>query len=232
MGTYIMKNRHTKFFLSMAIAINTVSVAEAHTSFVTSNAVAGKSFFGTLNVGHGCEDSVTGVKYDTERLEVMIPEGVSSIRTMDAPWASASIEKNAEGAITKLIWTRLTVAHSEDDYLYQVSFKATLPNAPMTTLSFDAIQFCHNDSNAEITAEWSKANGKAPTLKLLSASTPGWNKFTAPVAIDEAMIKSFFSDALIVWSNSAAYSANPVTANLITNKLTTIPLGAEFWVKY
>ena len=100
----------------------------------------------------------------------------------------------------------------------------------MTTLSFPSRQICHNADTQEIVTPWEGA--EAPTLKLLPARTPGWNKYTAQADIDEATIIGFFSNAYIVWSGGAAYSANPVTAGLISNPLTTIPAGAEFWVKY
>jgi hypothetical protein len=71
-----------------------------------------------------------------------------------------------------------------------------------------------------------------PKLRILPARAPGWNKYTAQSVIDAAMLSSYFGDAEVVWSSNAAYSANPVTDSMITNKLTEIPQGAEYWVKY
>ena len=192
--------------------------------------MAGASFLATAKIGHGCEDALTGTKYDTERLEIEMPAGVTSIRPLDAPWAAASVVKDDLGTITKLVWTKTDMVHSEDSQLYLASFTVKLPNTPMTTLAFPAIQYCHDGSGNEISLEWIAA--EAPTLKLLEAHKPGWNKYTAQTDIDTATIQGFFTDATIVWSGGSAYSANPVTDSLITNKLTTIPTGSEFWVKY
>lgn len=224
-----MNNYKSTLTACAALALGVCQGVQAHTSFVinaTSNAFAGKSYAATLNAGHGCEDA-NGVKYDTERLEVEIPAEVTSVRPMDAAWGTASVEKNDSGAVTKLIWTRTTTAHAEDSHLYRVQFSAKLPNTPMTTLAFRAVQFCNNG-----TVETAWEGLEAPTLKLLPTRTPGWNKYTAQADIDETTIKAFFADAYIVWSGNAAYSANAVTAGLITNVLTLIPAGAEFWVKY
>lgn len=228
-----MSKNKTRLLVSAAIVLGSLQAAQAHTSFVitnSSNAYAGKSYFATLNLGHGCEDDATGTKYDTEKLEVDIPAGVTSIRPMDAAWASASVVKDADGNITQLVWTKTGAPLAEDSQLYRVSFKAKLPDAPVTTLAFPARQICHNDSSQEIITPWEGA--EAPTLKLMPVRTPGWNKYTAQADIDEATIKSFFSDADIVWSGDAAYSANSVTAGLISNSLSIIPAGSEFWVKY
>lgn len=229
-----MQRQKIHLIASIAIALGATTAAQAHTSFVvttTSNAFAGKSYYATMNLGHGCEDDATGTKYDTEILEVDIPAGVTSVRPVDAAWATAEVVKDGGGNITQLKWTRTPgTVHAEDSQLYRVNFSMKLPDAPMTTLGFVARQICHNDSNVEITTAWEGA--ETPTLKLLPARLPGWNKYTAQANIDEATIKSFFADAYIVWSGDAAYSGNPVTAGLITKALTAIPAGSEFWVKY
>lgn len=224
-----MKQRASSL-LAAALFLGSVQGVEAHTSFVvnaTNLPFAGKSYTATMNVGHGCEDETTGTHYDTEILEVEIPATFTKVRPMDATWGTAAVETDIAGNVTKLIWTRTLAAHAEDTHLYQVSFKGSLPNAPLTTLEFVATQRCNGDTIATV---WEGAD--VPTLKLLPARLPGWNQYTAQADIDEATIKSFFADALIVWSNNAAYSANPHTAELITNPLTAIPLGAVFWVKY
>lgn len=228
-----MKYRKTLLFTSAALILGSIQVVQAHTAFAitaSSNAFAGKSYFATMNLGHGCEDLLTGIKYDTEKLEVDIPAGITSIRPMDAAWADASVVKDSVGNITQLVWTRTSGNHPEDSQLYRVNFTAKLPDLPMTTVAFPTRQVCHNENGDELVTPWEGL--ESPTLKLLPARALGWNKYTAQADIDEATMKAFFSDAYIVWSASAAYSANPVTAGLITNILTGIPSGSEFWVKY
>jgi hypothetical protein len=228
-----MKHGKTTLAASAALILASIQVAEAHTVFVmdvTRVPVAGKTYTGTLNAGHGCEVAVvnsTAIKYDTERLEVVIPAGVTGVRPMDATWGKATVEKDlVSGNVTKIIWTNANV-HTEDSNLYQATFRATLPDAPMTILAFDVLQVC-DSGNA--TAAW--AGKDAAKLYVQPARKPGWNKYTAQVAIESATFPNFFADAQIVWAGGAAYSPNAETTKLITNALTTIPAGLEFWVKY
>lgn len=224
-----MKRYATSLMTAAGIFLGLVQAVEAHVSFVvnaTSIPVAGKSYTATLNVGHGCEDA-GGTLYDTEILEVNIPPTFTKVRPMDAAWGAATIEKDMDGNVTKLIWTRTAATQAEDSHLYQVTFKGSLPNEPLTTLGFVATQRCNGGTLETI---WEGA--ETPTLKLLPARLPGWNKYTAQADMDEATLKAYFGDALIVWYNNTAYSANPVTTTLITNPLTAIPAGGEFWVKY
>lgn len=223
----------TTLAASVATILGALQPVQAHTVFVmdvTRVPVAGKSYNATLT-GHGCEVAVEGTttkrNYDTEVLEVVIPAGVTGVQPMDATWGKATVEKDeATGNVTKILWTSTNV-HDEDSNLYQATFRATLPDAPMTTLAFDVTHVCNQGASK---AEWIGAN--AAKLYLQPARKPGWNKYTAQVAIDVAAFPSFFADAQIVWSNGAAYSTNAETTKLITNALTAIPAGQEFWVKY
>lgn len=228
-----MKYRIKLLYTSAVFILGSFQAVQAHTAFTitpSSNAFAGKSYFATMNLGHGCEDTLTGTKFDTEILEIDIPAGLTSIRPVDAAWADASAVTDVDGNITQLKWTRTSTPHTGDTQLYRVNFTVKLPDLPMTTLAFPARQICHNENGDELITPWEGL--ESPTLKLLPARALGWNKYTAQADIDEATIKAFFSDAYIVWSASAAYSANPVTAGLITNILTSIPSGSDFWVKY
>lgn len=215
--------------LIMAAGLSTLatvtSVANAHVSFVANNAYAGKSYIATATIPHGCEDE-NGEGYDTSKIEMTIPAGFTNVRPADAAFGPASVVKDEAGNVTKLIWTKTALPAVGDDLLYQVTFRGTLPADALQTLKFDTLQTCAGDK----TKAWEGAD--APSLKVLPARTTGWNKYTAQSALDETAIKSYFADAQIVWSNGAAYSANSVTNGLITNKLTAIAQGAEYWVKY
>ena len=75
----------------------------------------------------------------------------------------------------------------------------------------------------------------APALNLMPGRLAGWNKYTVPVGMTDLSV--FFSDAQIVWKGTAAYSANPNTAALISGTvgaslLTSVGAGDEVWVKY
>ncbi len=227
-----MKHATTTLAASVVLILGALQPVQAHTVFVmdvTRVPVAGKGYNATLT-GHGCEVAVEGTttkrNYDTEVLEVVIPAGVTGVQPMDATWGKATVVKDEVGNVTKILWTN-TGVNDEDSNLYQATFRATLPDAPMTSLAFDITHVCNQGASK---SEWIGAN--AAKLYLQPARKPGWNKYTAQVAIDVAAFPNFFADAQIVWSNGAAYSVNAETTKLITNALTTIPMGQEFWVKY
>lgn len=217
--------RVTNPLLIAAGLFSAASIANAHVSFVANNAYAGKSYVATANIPHGCEDEA-GNKYDTLKIEMSIPAGFTSVRPADATFGPASVEKDGEGNVTKLIWTKTAAAAESDDFLYQVTFRGTLPATALQSLVFTTVQTCAEGK----TFAWQGTD--APSLKVLPTRSIGWNKYTAQTALDEATIKAYFADAQIVWSNGAAYSANSVTNGLITTQLTAIAQGADYWVKY
>lgn len=197
--------------------------AQAHASFVSGLPFAGKSYVATLNIGHGCEEPVSA---DTIKVEVSVPAGISSIRPADAVFGPASLE-TSDGKVTKMIWNKPTAAQASDTHFYQVTFKLSIPaGTELTTLAFDTVQTCSGNATVAWTGD------EAPKLKILPARAPGWNKYTAQTELNADAVASYFSDALIVWYNNTAYSANTITAGAIKTPLTAIPAGAEFWVKY
>lgn len=213
------------FIASLALSFALASTAQAHVSFVANNAYAGKSYIATANIPHGCED-LNAVKHDTIEVAISIPAGFTGVRPADSAFGPATVETDVNGNVTRLTWTKASAALPVDTHFIQLSFRGTLPNAPLTTLELETTQTCEGNT----TKTWSGVD--VPKLRILPARAPGWNKYTAQSVIDATMLSSYFSDAEVVWSNNAAYSANPATDGMITNKLTEIPQGAEFWVKY
>lgn len=211
--------------IAAALLLGTLPAAHAHVSFVASNAYADTTYLATATVPHGCTD-LAGTDYDTLRIEIEIPAGMTDVRPADAVFGPVTIETDTNGAVTRLIWTKTAAALAGDTHLYQVSFRGRLPNMPLATLAFATTQICAGNTMKS----W--AGVDAPVLRVLPKRTPGWNKYTAQADVNEATIKAFFGDAQIVWSNGMAYSANPVTAGLIANPLTGIPAGMDYWVKY
>lgn len=79
------------------------------------------------------------------------------------------------------------------------------------------------------------AGEQAPSLLVLLARSPGWNKYT--IAKQLADLKTAFDDAQIVWNGTAAFSSNVVTAELIAatagvTRLTALAAGDIVWVRY
>ncbi|MCE9672058.1 DUF1775 domain-containing protein [Myxococcus stipitatus] len=219
-------------------------VAQAHI------AASGPAYVNTtadiqFTVGHGCSGS------DTYRLKVSIPETLTGVRPLDSVFGKATVEKDANGTVTAIIWTRASTADvlPSDTHAHRVGLRARLPDAPFTTLYFPTTQTCIDATGKELTVDWvgtssghdhgtdsgtPDAPEPAPALFLLPARKPGWNKYTVNEHVHDL---SVFDDALIVWSGNKAYSANPVTQGLIAEEkdaaaLTEIHPGTEIWVKY
>lgn len=221
-----------KTLLGTASLLSVMSSAHAHVAFNADNAYGmttaftGKTYYATMNLGHGCED-LEGTLYDTLKIEVSVPAGISSVRPIDAPFGAATVEKDSNGNVTKMIWTKTATGAANDDFLYQVKFKGSLKDvAALSTLEFPTTQTCTGDT----TISWEGA--EVPKLLVLPTRKPGWNKYTAQADISLDTVKAFFADANIVWANKKAYSANPATDALITQKLESISAGTEYWVKY
>ncbi len=213
------------------------TAAFAHVS-VTKVGTAGTSQVITFGVGHGCEG------LDTVKIEVKIPEEVTTVRALPSTWGNPVINRNDADLITSVVWSKAESLPGDDMY-YQFGLRVAVPNAPFTTLLFPTTQTCLDAEGAEVVVEWAapptegEAHGgeeepPAPALLVLPARVPGWNKYTVE---DKVTDLAYFADAQIVWSGDAAYSANPATAELIegeddVTELTEIAAGAEIWVKY
>jgi periplasmic copper chaperone A len=222
-----MKKTAYSLMTAAAMLLATAQTAYAHVSFVANPAYANKSYIATMNISHGCEDEI-GTLYDTLKIEVEIPAGVTSVRPADMPFFTATVTTDDTPAknVTKITWTKTVAGRDTDLAFYQPVFRAKMPNTPLTTLAFRTTQSCTGDT----TIVWEGL--EVPKLNVLPARAAGWNKYTAQSDISLATVQTIFSDALIVWSNNTAYSANPVTSALIKTPLSVIPVGADYWVKY
>jgi hypothetical protein len=154
------------------------------------------------------------------------------------------IVKDDTDAITNVVWSK-EEHHDSDDLFYQMSIRTTLPDMPFSTLYFPTSQTCMDADGKTYVTDWAALPGDpkladgseappSPALVILPARVVGWNKFTAPADIEELKI---FNDAQIVWVGDAAYSSNPITAELIkgeedVTELKKISEGDEIWVKY
>ncbi|HYQ44658.1 MAG TPA: YcnI family protein [Polyangiaceae bacterium] len=213
------------------------SAAHAHVSIASGPAFANTSGEVAFGVGHGCEGA------DTYRVQIEIPPGVTSVRPETSDFGQVDVETDAAGTIVSVTWTKsdASVLDADTQY-YKLLVRLKAPDQAFTKIYFPAHQTCRTTDGTETVVDWVGVDEPAestvepaPTLYLLPARFPGWNKFKVDTAVDD--LKGFFGDAQIVWSGSKAYSINPATSELIagtsgTSALTSIAAGEQIWVKY
>lgn len=188
----------------------------------------------SFSVGHGCGG------FDTYSVRVDIPAGVTSVRAMTSDFGRATIAKDAAQAVTSVTWQKpLADLTDTDQNYYKLTLRLKVPNTPFTTINFPAHQTCRAPNGTETVVDWVAVAGAAgepaPELKILPARRTGWNKYTVPAAI--ADLNTYFSDAVIVWKGTQAFSASADTAALIkttagVQELTALAAGDEVWVRY
>ncbi|HMJ14215.1 MAG TPA: YcnI family protein [Polyangiaceae bacterium] len=213
-------------------------LAAAHVSISSGPGFADKNQEITFGVGHGCGTS------DTYSVRVEIPSSVTSVRVMPSEFGKATIEKAASGLITAVTWQKADAdLLAADNAYYKVGLRIRVPNQPFTAIHFPTRQTCKSADGGVSVVDWvaeteSPDGGgpePAPELRILPARQPGWNKFTVPAAVADLSV--WFSDALIVWKDSAAYSFNSNIAEQIdgtagVTKLTSLAANDVIWVKY
>jgi uncharacterized protein YcnI len=231
----------TRVALFAGVGLLAWRTAEAHVSIASGPAFANTTQQITFGVGHGCSGA------DTVSVRVEIPASVTSVRPMRSDFGKVSVEKDATGAVTAVVWQKADADVLSDDVAYYaLVVRMKVPNAPFTTIYFPAHQTCRGADGGVSAVDWVGAptaggsvdagdSEPAPALNIVPARAPGWNKVTAPIAVSS--LATFFSDALIVWKGTAAYSASAATTDLIkgtpgVTSLTAIGAGDELWVKY
>lgn len=214
------------------------AVADAHVSVASGPAAANTSQEITFGVGHGCDQS------DTYQVTVDIPAGVTSVRGMSSDFGAVSYTKDNAGNVTSVTWKKPDASlYPSDSQYYKLTLRARTPNAPFTKLLLVTHQTCKDTNGVLTTVDWSlppdsDAGGEpAPILYLLPAKSPGWNKWTVPVAVSTKDLKELFRDAHIVWRGTAAYSSNAATLAQIKSEqgvteLTDLKANDEIWVRY
>lgn len=208
--------------------------ALAHVS-VAGPGFAGKSQVLVFSVGHGCEGA------DTTGIRVSIPKEVVSVRALPSAFDHVEIEKNDEGAVVAVVWTKDDVRPADDHY-YQFSIRIGVPDVPFSTIHFPTRQTCHTADGEEIVVDWAETSvgsgdgedEPAPGLRVLPPRVAGWNEYSVVAEIKDL---SVFDDAQIVWVGDAAYSPNPSIQAVIAKDtrikpLETVPAGSKVWVKY
>jgi uncharacterized protein YcnI len=209
------------------------ALASAHVEIASGPGFANTTQEIAFNVGHGCSG------LDTKSVRIEIPPSVTSVRPATSDFGAATVEKDATGVVTAVTWQKPDVL-AQDNNFYKLILRAKVPNAPFTKVLFPAHQTCADPDGGTKVVDWVAAVGDAnsepaPGLIVVPARHPGWNKVTVPVAVPDLSV--FFSDAVIVWKDNAAYSANPDTAALIpttpdVTPLTSLAANDVVWVRY
>jgi len=225
----------TALFAGFAALVS--STAQAHVSIASGPAFANTSGEVAFGVGHGCAGA------DTYRVQIEIPAGITSVRPETSDFGQVDVEMDAADTVVSVTWTKSDASVlAADTQYYKLLLRLKAPDRAFTKLYFPAHQTCRAKDGTETVVDWvgidepaDSTVEPAPTLYVLPARFPGWNKFTVSTAVDD--LKGFFADAQIVWSGSKAYSINPATTELIagtsgTAALTSIAEGEQVWVKY
>jgi len=212
------------------------AIASAHISVSSGPGFANTTQEIVFGVGHGCAGA------DTYTVRIEIPAGVTSVRPVRSDFGKVSVEKNAAGDVTAVVWQKADQELLDSDIsYYKLAVRLKVPNKPFTTLYFPTRQTCKASDGTLSSSDWvgTPTSGAgvepAPALNIVPARKPGWNKFTVPSAL--ANLGVFFGDAQIVWRGTEAYSPNPATAELVkgtsgVSTLTELRANDEIWVKY
>jgi len=232
----MFNKKHLVFFTA---AIFSIPAAFAHVSVTTAPVFAKKSAKIVLSVPHGCEGA------DTSKIEVTVPAELTSVRPYPGEFGAVAIESNAE-TVTKLTWTKSDAdIQPGDTHAYEVALRATLPDAPFTTVYLPTVQYCRDAEGNETSEAWTAIGGEhdhnnpaaenpAPSAFVYPVRAPGWNKYTVNQHVHDFAV---FKDAEIVWAGTAAYSPNVEIQALISAEegvtvLDAIHPGTDIWVKY
>ena len=217
--------------------------AFAHITVATGPVQAGKSAKVGLAINHGCNAS----SEDSYKIRVDFPAGTfSNIRVMRSDFGTAVQIKDGNNAVIAIEWTKPDAdKRVADDGYYELTFKATMPNAPFTKVKLDVTQTCVNAAGATTTpVHWDDSNAAEPAPRLVIApartNTIGWNKITIPAntTVATSDFGAYLGDSLIVWKGTSAYSSNPNTVEQITATTGVTMLadalaaGDVIWVRY
>jgi len=221
-------------------ALLSSGISRAHVSIASGAAAANTTQEVTFGVGHGCATA------DTYKVRVQIPAGVTSVRPLRSDFGKPSVEKDAAGIVTAVVWQKPDAdALDADIAYYKLVVRMRVPDAPFTTLYFPTQQTCRAPDGTLSTVGWSMlptdpvvdggADEPAPALRIVPVRRPGWNRYVVTQTMTDLSV--FFADAQIAWKGASAYSANPITAVLIAGTpgvtpLTSLAANDEVWVKY
>jgi uncharacterized protein YcnI len=228
--------------VAVAGVVFSARAAAAHVSIVSGPAAANTTQEVAFGVGHGCEGA------DTVKVRIEIPAGVTSARPMRSDFGKATVETDASKVVTAVTWQKADadVLDADTSY-YKLVIRLKTPDKPLTSLFFVAHQTCKAMDGALSTVDWAMKPGDAvpdggeaepaPTLFVVPAHKPGWNKVAVAAPVAAAELASYFGDAQIVWKGTAAWSPSATTTDLVkvtagVSALTSLAAGDTIWVRY
>lgn len=243
----------TTALMALTAVLLAPALASAHISVSSGPGYANTTQEISFSVGHGCTDT-NGAPSDTSSVTIDIPASVTTLRVVPNVFGKVSVTReNPAVPTSRIVSVTWTKAPSDvaplDDNFYKLVLRLKVPNAPFTTVFFPTHQTCTTTTGTVLpVVEWvatapnpaddaGAAAEPAPTLNVLPARTPGWNKVTVPVAVPADKLAAWFGDAQIVWKGTSAFSVNAATLEQIkttagTTVLAALTAGDEIWVKY
>jgi len=126
-----------RFWLVSAVFL-APAIAYAHVTLETGQAVAESYYKAVMRVPHGCQGS------PTRRIQVRIPEGVSSVKMQPKPgWrVSAVNRKPGEGEVPQVGEVTWTGGPLPDNQFEEFAIFMKLPDRPGETIYFPVVQDC------------------------------------------------------------------------------------------
>lgn len=126
-----------RFWLVSAVFL-APAIAYAHVTLETGQAVAESYYKAVMRVPHGCQGS------PTRRIQVMIPEGVSSVKMQAKPgWRVSAVNRKAgEGEVPQVGEVTWTGGPLPDNQFEEFAIFMKLPDRPGETIYFPVIQDC------------------------------------------------------------------------------------------
>jgi uncharacterized protein YcnI len=229
----------TTMFVALA-GVVLPRLAQAHITVASGPGTANTTQEVSFGVAHGCSGT------DTASVRLEIPAGVTSVRPMASDFGKPTVETDATGAVTAVVWTKADAdVLASDIAYYKLVVRMKVPDKAFTTIYFPAHQTCRGSDGGTTVVDWiglpttpatdAAAPEPAPALVIVPAHKTGWNKLVAPIAVTDLV--TYFGDAQIVWKGTAAFSANTTTTDLIkttsgVTALSSISANDELWVRY
>lgn len=134
------------FALAASLVLTIAGQAHAHITLAQTEASAGSTYKGVLQVGHGCGSAAT------TSVRIQIPDDVIAVKPMPKPgWElETKIERYDEPVqhfdqtltegVREIAWTG---GNLPDEWYDEFVFRATLPDAePGSVIRFPVIQVC------------------------------------------------------------------------------------------